>query len=198
MLKIKVDVTDGASDALKVLIATLDTDQRTGLNESAAKAATTAAKDAMLDFSRAKGWHGKNYMSGPGRKPGEFGADIADGWNFRSASKDGATIANGAQYYRFKVTGGTITPKRAKALTIPMLPEAVGRTAAKYQTDTGNRLFKIKGKKALFRKDGDGVKAVYALVSRVTQKPWPNALPPTDELAKAFAETWKDGLDDII
>ena len=198
MLKIEAKVTDGVSDALKAFIATLDTDKRTGLNQAAGQAANTEAQQSMHAFNQAGGWRGKRYMTGPGRRQGDFGADIADGWNFRTASKDGATISNGAPYYRFKVTGGTITPRRAKALTIPMLPEAVGRTAREYETDTGNRLFTIKGKKALFRKDGESVKAVYALVARVKQDPWPRALPNTERLAKEFTAAWKRGLDNII
>lgn len=198
MLKIEAKVTDGVSDALKAFITTLDTNQRTGLNQAAGQAANTEAQQSMHAFNQAGGWRGKRYMTGPGRRQGDFGADIADGWNFRTASKDGATISNGAPYYRFKVTGGTITPRRAKALTIPILPEAVGRTAKEYQTDTGNRLFTIKDKKALFRKDGDSVRAVYALVARVKQGPWPGALPPTDDLSLAFTAAWKRGLDDII
>ena len=198
MLKIEAKVTDGVSDALKAFIATLDTDKRTGLNQAAGQAANTEAQQSMHAFNQAGGWRGKRYMTGPGRTQGDFGADIADGWNFRTASKDGATISNGAPYYRFKVTGGTITPRRAKALTIPMLPEAVGRTAKEYETDTGNRLFTIKGKKALFRKDGESVRAVYALVARVKQGPWPRALPKTERLEKAFTASWKRDLDDII
>jgi hypothetical protein len=198
MLKIEAKVTDGVSDALKAFIATLDTDKRTGLNQAAGQAANTEAQQSMHAFNQAGGWRGKRYMTGPGRTQGDFGADLADGWNFRTASKDGATISNGAPYYRFKVTGGTITPRRAKALTIPMLPEAVGRTAKEYETDTGNRLFTIKGKKALFRKDGDSVRVVYALVARVKQDPWPRALPETERLAKAFSETWIERLMRII
>lgn len=54
----------------------------------------------------------------------EFGENVAQGWAFVSSDADGAVIGNNADYYGFKVRGGTITAKRVSALTIPLIPEA--------------------------------------------------------------------------
>jgi len=198
MLKVEVKVDDTASKSLRRLLSALDGEGMELLNEAGGRAANTAAIEYHEDYNDAKLWRGKRYMSGPAKKPGDFGQNVALGWNFRTANKAGATISNGAPYYRFKVTGGTITPKRAKALTIPLVPGAAGRRAKDYESATGNRLFKVKGKKALFEKNGEGVRPVYALVARVTQAPWPNALPETEDLALAFEDAWLGGLEDLL
>lgn len=135
-----------------------------------------------------------------------------------SHDRAGAVISNNASYYSFKVTGGTITPKRAKALTIPLIREAKGLYASVYQQNTGNRLFTIKGKNALFERTSSvttgsrgkrgqsgasaiktfTIRAVYALVASVTSKEWPGALPDEGLIASAFADQWREGLADII
>ena len=80
-----------------------------------------------------------------------------------------------------------------------MVQEASGRRVADYIAETGNRLFRIIGKKALFEtKDGGGVRAVYALVDSVTQSPWEGALPDDEILTESFTEAWRNGLADII
>jgi hypothetical protein len=94
-----------------------------------------------------------------------------------------------------KVFGGTITPKRANALTIPVAPEAHGRTVAVFQQETGIQLF-------LLRKKGGGlsnllagliaakqVKVFYVLVKSVDQAPDPDALPDRQKFNLAILET---------
>ena len=209
---------DGASEALAELISAMTGAEAAGLNEIGGRAAANAAVTYHREFDAAGGWRGKRYL-GPGNGTGSgFGADVARGWNFDAADANGATISNDATYYRFKVTGGTITPKRAKALTIPILPEARGLRASVYVQNTGHKLFTIRGKNALFERiEGvtsgargrrgqpgatsiktSGVRAVYALLKSVTMPPWPNALPPEELLAAAYSNAWRDGLADII
>ena len=199
MLDIEVNVTDGVSDALATFIDALDGEAMSDLNAVGGRSASNAAVEYHDAFNQAGGWRGNRYMGSGARESGEFGQNVALGWNFQSSDKGGASIANNADYYAFKVTGGTIVPKRAKALTIPMVPEAVGRRAADYVSFTGHRLFTIPGKKALFEAlEGGGVRAVYALVKSATHSPWPKALPDTDALSEAFIEGWSAALSDKL
>jgi ribosomal protein S10 len=218
MIQIQVNVKDTAAPTLAALISSLTGAESADLNAIGGRAASNAAGKYHREFDKAGGWRGKRYL-GTGRGDGSsFGADVARGWNHTAADATSATITNDATYYAHKVKGGTITPKRAKALTIPLIPEARGLYASVYQQNTGRRLFTIKGKHALFERIGSitsgsrgrrgaaggtsiktsQIRAVYALVKSVTNGPWPGALPPEEMLAVAFTNAWRDGLADII
>ena len=191
MMDIEVSVKDEVNPALQFFLDALDGEKLAGLNATGGKSANTAAIEYLKDFDNKGGWRGPKYIDGPGRKRGEFVQDMALGWNFQSADKTGATISNNAEFYAFKVNGGTIIPKRAKALTIPLVPDAMGRRAADYVSLTGHRLFTIPGKNALFQADeGGGVTAIYALVKKAVHKPWPGALPDDETISEAFIEGW--------
>lgn len=197
MINIKVDTKDNVSASLARLIDSID--DPTELNEVGGRSANNAAIEYHEEFNSQNKWRGSNYIGSGANKSGDFGQNVALGWNFKSSDENGATISNNADYYAFKVRGGTITPKRVSHLTIPMISEAVGRRAADYSSYTGNRLFRIAGKKALFEADKDGgVRAVYALVKRAIHRPWPNALPDEDTIAEAFTEGWRNGLADLL
>lgn len=199
MIEIKVNVTDGASQTLRKLIAGISGPGMAALNEAGGRAAVLAAIAYHREFDKEGGWKGKRYL-GPSRNDGSsFGADVARGWNLASHSPDGAVIANAAQHYKFKVTGGTIVPKRVKNLTIPLIPEARGLYAAVYQQNTGRKLFTIPGKRALFEKTEDGkIRSVYALVKSITMNPWPGALPPEAAIASAFVARFREELREIL
>jgi hypothetical protein len=204
MTRIKVNIIDGASPALKKLVRSLSGDQKRVLNEQGARAAINASVKYHRAFNQNGGWRGPRYL-GSVAGSGSFGADVARSWKTDSVRVGGATIANDATHYAHKVTGGTIVPKRAKDLTIPLIKEAKGIRAAVYSQNSGNKLFGIPGKKALFEKIGGDrrggtsrIRAVYALVKSVTQKPWPDALPPDGILQDAYADAFMDGLEDII
>lgn len=216
MTRVKVSITDGASPALKKLVKSLSGDQKRVLNEQGARAAVNASVKYHRAFNQNGGWRGPRYL-GSVAGSGSFGADVARSWKTDSVRVGGATIANDATNYAHKVSGGTIVPKRAKALTIPLIKEAKGIRAAVYSQNSGKKLFTIKGKSALFERVGgqttsrrgrggpgstnirtSRLRAVYALVKSVTQKPWPDALPPDGILQDAFADTFMDGLEDII
>lgn len=93
-----------------------------------------------------------------------------------------------------KVMGGTIHAKRAKLLTIPVSPEAYGRTAATFEHETGLQLiFLREGKNALLatrrNKDNKALQIEYILTPSVTQAPDPTALPdmkPNSEFVRAL------------
>ena len=146
MITIKVNIADGASEALAAVISALTVPQAAELSEQGGVAARNAAVKYHREFDQSGGWRGKRYL-GPGPNDGSsFGADVARGWALESFTSGGAVIANDATYYKFKVTGGTITPKRAKFLTIPLIQEAKGLYTSVYQQNTGKRLFRPTGK----------------------------------------------------
>ncbi len=217
-MQINLNVSDEVGPKLREIIDSLTGDKAEDIIKQSGRAAVNAAIKYHRDFDQAGGWKGQQYL-GPGPNDGSsFGSSVASGWSLQSFDRDGAVISNDASYYAFKVTGGTITPKRAKALTIPLIQAAKKIHASAYQENTGNRLFTIKGKNALFErletitsgargKRGQagatpirqsGIRAVYALVASVTMGPWPGAVPDDDLLATAFVEQWREGLADII
>ena len=67
---------------------------------------------------------------------------------FNKRREDGSNWGLRLQQY-----GGEITPKRKRALTIPVTAEAKGRTVRQFSTDTGKKLFVVKGDAA--KKDPD-------------------------------------------
>ena len=90
-----------------------------------------------------------------------------------------------------KVMGGTIRPKRVKFLTIPVAPEAHGRTTRTFEAETGLKLFLLKvgtGKKSavLATARGGGIQIEYVLRSSVTQSPDPTALPNPEAMSAAL------------
>lgn len=199
MIQISVNVTDGASQALRNLINSLSGQKLAELNEVGGRASVNAAIKYHREFDKAGGWRGKRYL-GSGRNDGSsFGSSVAAGWHFQSSDQTGAVIANNADFYAFKVTGGTITPKRANFLTIPLIREAAGIKAFEYQKRSGRRLFRPKGKDVLMERTEDGkARSVYALVKSVTMGPWPRAVPDEDLIATAFVARWKAELAEII
>jgi hypothetical protein len=96
-----------------------------------------------------------------------------------------------------KVFGGTITAKRAGALTIPMNEKAYGRTAATFEAETGLKLFLVKQKgttqggtnferAVLAAKVNGQIEVEYLLVKSVKQQPDADALPPEKDLEAAI------------
>lgn len=216
-MNISVKIEDQLSDDLRALLASVTGQQMADINEVGAKGAVESAEKYHGDFDKAGKWSRSTLSRVTAGS--KFGSDITNAWSFRSATADGAEIGNNSQIFAHKVNGGTIRPKRAKALTIPMIDEARGVSAAAYEIATGRRLFTIPGRNVLFEqtatasesvrnrtygrmKNGrrvqvsarGGIRGVYALVKSVTQGPWPGAMPDEDSLAEGFFEGWKGGL----
>jgi hypothetical protein len=95
---------------------------------------------------------------------------------------NGVVIANSFGLLSWKVSGGTIVPKKAKMLTIPLVALAKGVAARQYPEP----LFRAGN--ALCVKLGARVKAIYALKKSVTQAPWPGAMPSNDQPQAKFME----------
>lgn len=93
-----------------------------------------------------------------------------------------------------------ITPKIKGALTVPIAPEAHGRTVKVFERETGIHLFRLKERdgglsNALYGPDGRGIKIFYLLLGAVTQQPDANALPNRARFMAALLETAQSELD---
>lgn len=199
MISIKVNVADGVSEDLAALISVLTGPQSVELSEQGGIAARNAAVAYHDQFDQSGGWRGKRYLGGGKGGGGSFGSAVSDAWKMESHDSTGAVISNAAEHYAFKVTGGTITPKRGKYLTIPLVPEARGVRVATYMENAGHKLFRSPSGKALMESTGKGTaRSVYALLESVTMGPWAGAVPPDDVIAGAYTDAYRDGLTSIL
>lgn len=198
MIGLQIDVANEASAALLRIISMLEADGMRELNQVAGRAVVNTAIQYHREFDKAGGWKGSRYL-GSTQNSGAFGASVARGWNVFAYDQNGLTVSNEADYYSFKVSGGTVTPKRAKYLTIPLIREARGMYVSVYEQNTGNKLFKPKGKNVLMERTGKGTaRAVYALRTSVTHDPWPNALPPREMMADAYMTQLAQSIEELL
>lgn len=164
--------------------------------------AVTAAADGvyryLIDYHSQMDWRGSNWIPGP--NSGEFAQNVVKGWQPPEIAGDTAKIVNTFGLLSWKVTGGTITPKQAQALTIPLTTAAKGQPAPQFQgmslpRHPGTGRFISRQAAALVR-TGNALSLVldkqifpqYALVKSVTQEPWPGAMPTNEELSAAASE----------
>jgi hypothetical protein len=171
-------------------------------------------------------WRAKN------AKPNKLGGRRTNFWAAAAAatavsevSDTGVTVAVQGEpgvKIRIHIFGGTIVPKVAQSLTIPIVREAYGMRVAEYEQQTGNELFSFGNVPLLFEKVDDGgtqsviagegkkrgltiplarkqeIRPVYYLADSVEISRDPNALPDEDKLVAALqeeAEDWFDALE---
>lgn len=158
-------------------------------------------------------------------EPNKMDAPKTNFWNQVAAATDlgeitetGAEVRVAEARFRIHLFGGTIVPKVAKALTIPLIKEARGESVASYRRKTGHRLFTIPGRDVLFEKMDSGratesrvnatrgrdrsfgvklapkqpLRGVFLLRDSVTIDKDPKALPPLDDLVAALQEEADD------
>ena len=130
-------------------------------------------------------WQGDRYIAGP--RSNLFWQQVVAGWQDPVVSGKRVTITNTFGLLKWKTTGGTITPKTAKMLTIPLVPEAKGLSAAEFVAEEGTPLFRVGN--ALMRRIGKRLEGIYALKESVTQAPWPGAMPEQDEIKQVFSDS---------
>lgn len=97
-----------------------------------------------------------------------------------------------------KVFGGRITAKKARALTIPVEPEAYGRATSTFEKETGVKLFLISpefGEGMLAGQIGNAIEVFYVLRASVDQDADPTALPPQQEFEDAITDRAQRVLD---
>ena len=150
------------------------------LNKVASRDVLTGVKRYHREYDSRGGWR----KGGGGGSL--FGEEITRAWSVERADSEGVTVVNAGRYFRQKVEGGRIRPKRAPFLTIPLVPEAKGRLARVYEQVTGNKLFKNPRKTVLMANTSSGLKAIYAIKDEVNQGPWKGAFPPEEHYLKPY------------
>ena len=141
-------------------------------------------KDHFIERNRepnARGWPKQNFWS-----------QIADATFPGEITQDTGEVVIADYRMRMRVEGGTIKPREAKALTIPLRPEASGRRASTLERDLGVKLFVPGSKdnpKGVLAAMIDGrLQVFYALVKSVEHPADPNALPSDDTILSNLAE----------
>ena len=156
------------------------------------RAIKAGADDALVVVKKYYGvggsalWSGTGPTQGAGRKKTQWWRKVERNWTVSSATTTSATLSNiNTDGFSHKITGGTISAKRAKFLTIPIVPEAHGLSAKTY-SKTIKPLFRVKNLLVQEEKDGK-IKPIFVLKKSVTQKAWKGALPPEKTYLDAYA-----------
>lgn len=183
MISVKVTVEDTAARSFLARVSGALTNRR-GLN---AALAGRLADDIKAHFGRKNAI--PNKMAAPKTN---FWQDVADDTMPANITDTGASVLIASDRFRIHLFGGTILPKKARALTIPLVASARGRFARDYEKDTGHRLFRVGN--VLAEKDGSGIRPVYALARSARIPKDPAALPP----AAAMTASLQDEADDFI
>jgi hypothetical protein len=173
---IEVDITidDKATESMSALLKALSTENRSDLMHVASRASLVGVQEYYDEFNTKGGWLNLSLPThGAGRKSSGFGNMVSEGWNVAEADANGFTLNNGFGLLSHKITGGTITPKSGKFLTIPLVPEAHGVRARDFP---GKTFFA--GRAIMETMPSGDVRPVYALVKSVTQKPVKGAMAP--------------------
>ena len=193
---IEVDITidDKASKDIESLLAALSSKNRDSMMQVAATASLVATQEYYQDFNAKGGWVNKSLPThGPGRKSTGFGNTITEGWNVAKADANGFTLNNGAPWLGHKISGGTIRPKSAKFLTIPLVPEAHGVRARDYP---GKTFFA--GRAIMETLPSGETRPIYALVKSVTQKPTKGALAPEEVYLKPALDSIEHQINEAL
>jgi len=141
-----------------------------------------AVYDFVRDYHSKMDWKGANWFPGP--YSGQFAQNVVQGWQKPVVSGSTVLVRNTFGLLDWKIKGGTITPKAANALAIPLIPAARGVYASEYPAARGQQLYREGA--ALFQVMGAKVEAVYALARSVTQSPWPGAMPTNEAIKDVF------------
>jgi len=184
MIKLII-TTKGIDKVVSSMLKLQSVEVRRRAISAGAMDATEVVKKYYRDGASAM-WSGTGPTHGAGRKKTQWWRGVANNWNVSKANSQGATLTNANTVgFSHKITGGTITAKRVKFLTIPVDPRAHGLTAKTF-SKTIAPLFRVKNILAA-KDDDDKIKPIFVLKKSVTQRPWANALPPENSYADAFA-----------
>jgi hypothetical protein len=179
-IDIDIKIDDKASKSIGALNSLLAPSNRANVMQVAGTAALGGVQEYYNEFNTKGGWLNLSLPThGAGRKSSGFGNLITEGWNVSKADANGFTLNNGAPWLSHKITGGTITPKNSKFLTIPLVPEAHGVRARDYPGETF-----FAGRAIMEKLPSGESRPVYALVKSVTQKPTKGAMAPEEVYLK--------------
>jgi len=192
---------------IKVRVSGLDTTvadvlklQNLTVRKIAILAGAMDANQALKNYYAAKGqpfWVNPALPThGPGRQKSQWWRQTETRWHVQSHNSKSALIENDTIGLSHKITGGTISAKRKKFLTIPVDPLAHNQSAKDFSRNV-SPLFRVKNILAYTVDDGNGgktIKPAYVLKKSVTQAPWPGALPPEQNYVNAFMNGVLDSL----
>lgn len=186
---IKINVS--GLDALKTdIIQSMSPETRKNALKIGAESALIAIKGYYTQTGRNNWLNLSLPTHGAGRRLTDWWKLVESGWSVGNVTSQTATLSNSSTGFAHKVTGGVITAKRKKYLTIPVHPTAHGVRARDYSSSI-SPLFAAKG--VLARTEDDGaITPIYALKKSVNQKPWPKALPPEQTYVNAFVDSAVD------
>lgn len=157
MAKVGTTVTISGLDLeMKRLVGMISPARRLRANKIGARASQQALKKYHKEKGR-KMWLTPGPTHGPGRRQSGWYKQVAAAWGTEKVTADGAGLVNGANYFSHKVRGGVIKAKRVRFLTIPVIPEAHGRTARQFAQEFQTKLFTIKGSMMLFMRGAPGI-----------------------------------------
>ena len=184
---IRLDIkTTGLNEAIQDVLKL----QSVNVRKIAILAGAMDANQEIKNYYAAKGqgfWVNPALPThGAGRQKSQWWRNTETRWNVKSHTSKGAVIENDTIGLSHKITGGTITAKRRKSLTIPIDPRAHNVKARDFSR-TVSPLFRVKNCLAI--KDDNapnGIRPIYALRKSVTQAPWTGALPPEQGYVEAF------------
>jgi len=184
---------DGMKELAMDLFA-ISSNQR---RQKGVESGSLAAIDRIRKYYSSKGsalWEVKpGPTHGPGRRKTQWWRRVEGGWNRGKATARGVEFTNKTVGFAHKVTGGVISAKRKKFLTIPVIPQAHGLTAKTFSR-TIAPLFAAKNSLMMTTADG-GVKAVFALKKQTKRiPPRKDALPEEREYMPHFIKTLFDSL----
>jgi hypothetical protein len=120
-----------------------------------------------------------------------FWGDVRNSTQITEVTDRFGIITIGDLRFAQKLFGGTIRPGSGKMyLSIPVDPEAHGRTAETFERETGLQLFFVRQRQSLLLATigGTSMQVRYILTPEVHQDPDPQALPPQDRLDAAALE----------
>ena len=186
---IKINVS--GLDSLKTdIIQSMSPETRKNALKIGAESALIAIKGYYTKTGRSNWLNLSLPTHGAGRRLTDWWKLVESGWSVGNVTSQTATLSNASTGFAHKVTGGVITAKRKKYLTIPVHPTAHGVRARDYSSSI-SPLFAAKG--VLARTEDDGaITPIYALKKSVNQKPWPKALPPEQTYVNAFVDSAVD------
>lgn len=126
-----------------------------------------------------------------GGKRTNFWRQVADSVQNPQVSEGGHTVNVAINHPAIaqKLIGGEIRAKRVSFLTIPVSPEAYGRTTRTFEAETGLKLIFLKvgkgktGNAVLATARGTGLQIEYVLKKSVNQAADPTALPDMQALS---------------
>jgi hypothetical protein len=134
----------------------------------------------------AKGWPEKKFFSG--------GPDsVRKRVGISALSDAGAVVTIADPRFVHRIEGGTVTPKRAKSLAIPLTAEAYAASGKGTLREAMPGLVLIKTSKGAFLamptdnrgKGRDQLRIMFKLVPSVTHRPHPDEMPDTEKLSEA-------------